>query len=134
VPQAVIAPEEPAPESPQVETETETSTSVQATSTSTSTVAVSAKQAAAPTIRALFLQKGHSTTAARIAGAVSLSIPKRSKGIMRISIVKGNKYCIFVGMTIQGIKNGKCTIVVKLIPNRGVSTVRRIAMTIRNGR
>ena len=97
-------------------------------------VAVSAKQAAVPAIRAMTLQKGHSTTAVRIANAVSLSIPKRSKGIMRISIVKGNKYCIFVGTTVRGIKNGKCTIVVKLIPTRGVSVVRQLTMTVRTSR
>ena len=33
---------------------------------------------------------------------------------MRISIVKGNMYCIFVGTTVRGIKNGKCTIPVQL--------------------
>jgi hypothetical protein len=128
----VNAPEEPAPQSPQVETEPETSTSVGVTSTSV--VAVSVKLAKAPTIRALSLQRGRSITAARIASAVSMSIPKRSQGIMRISIFTGNKNCIFVGMTIRGIRNGKCTIVVKLIPKKGLSTIRRTTMTVRNTR
>jgi hypothetical protein len=130
VPQAV--PEESAPQSPQVETEPETSTSVGVSSTSM--VAVNTKLTKAPTIRALSLQRGRSITAARIASAVSMSIPKQSLGIMRISIVKGNKYCIFVGKTIRGIKNGKCIIVVKLIPKRGLSTSRRTTMTVRNTR
>jgi hypothetical protein len=121
VPQAV--PEESGPQSPQVETEPETSTSM---------LAVNTKLAKAPTIRALSLQRGRSITAARIASAVSMSIPKQSLGIMRISIVKGNKYCIFVGKTIRGIKNGKCIIVVKLIPKRGLSTSRRTTMTVRS--
>jgi hypothetical protein len=123
VPQAV--PEESAPQSPQVETETATSTSM---------LAVNTKLTKAPTIRALSLQRGRSITAARIASAVSMSIPKQSLGVMRISIFTGNRFCIFVGKTIRGIKNGKCTIVVKLIPIRGVSVVRQLTMTVRNGR
>jgi hypothetical protein len=95
-------------------------------------LAVSGKLAKAPTIRALSLQRGRSITAARIASAVSMSIPKQSLGIMRISIFTGNKNCIFVGKTIRGIKNGKCIIVVKLIPKRGLSTSRRTTMTVRS--
>jgi hypothetical protein len=97
-------------------------------------LAVNTKLAKAPTIRALSLQRGRSITAARIASAVSMSIPKQSLGVMRISIFTGNRFCIFVGKTIRGIKNGKCTIVVKLIPKRGLSTSRRTTMTVRNTR
>jgi len=85
----------------------------------------------APLVRSMSVQKGRSTTAAQVAAAVSLKIPKRSVGTMRISITRGLKNCQFVGTSIKGIHEGKCTIVVILLPKKGKSTTRTNSLTIK---
>jgi hypothetical protein len=75
--------------------------------------------------------RGQSVTAAQVAKSVSLSIPKRSQGSMRISIMKGSRYCMFVGTTIKGVRAGKCSIAVVLIPKKGKSVIRNTSLTVR---
>jgi hypothetical protein len=75
--------------------------------------------------------RGKSVTAAQVAKAVSLLIPKRSQGVMRISIVKGGRYCMFVGTTIKGIRAGKCSIAVVLMPKKGKTVIRNTSLTVR---
>lgn len=84
----------------------------------------------ASTVKSLRIRKNRRTTAAKIAAAVSLKIPKRSQGSMRISITRGTKYCKFVGSTVRGIRAGSCTVTVVLIPKKGKPTVRTLKITV----
>jgi hypothetical protein len=77
------------------------------------------------------LRKGRLATAAQVAASVSFKIPKRSVGKMRISITRGTKNCQFVGTSIRGVRVGKCTIVVILLPKKGKSTMRTNSLTIK---
>ena len=49
---------------------------------------------------------------------------------MRISIATGSRNCRFVGSSIVGVRKGKCTVVVVLMPRTGRSTVRRTTITV----
>jgi hypothetical protein len=66
-----------------------------------------------------------------LAASVSMKIPKRSVGTMRISITKGTKYCAFVGSSLKGIREGKCTIVVIYLPRKGRSVLRSNTLTVK---
>jgi hypothetical protein len=77
------------------------------------------------------LRLHRSATAAKIAGLVSLKIPKRSQGSMRISITRGTKYCTFVGSTVRGARKGTCTVTVVLLSKKGKPTVRTLKITVR---
>lgn len=81
-------------------------------------------------VKSLRIRKNRSATAAKIAASVSLKIPKRSQGSMRISITRGTKYCKFVGSTVRGIRKGTCTVTVVLIPKKGKPTVRTLTITV----
>jgi hypothetical protein len=81
-------------------------------------------------VKVLKIGRNRSVTAAKIASAVSLKIPKRSKGTMRISITRGTKYCTFVGSTVRGIRKGTCTITVVLIPKKAKSTVKTLKIQV----
>jgi alpha-tubulin suppressor-like RCC1 family protein len=80
--------------------------------------------------KVLKVKRLQSLTAAKIASAVSLKIPKRSQGSMRISITRGTKYCKFVGSTVRGIRKGTCTITVVLMPKKGKSTVKTLKIQV----
>ena len=80
--------------------------------------------------KVLKVKRLRSLTAAKIAAAVSLKIPKRSQGSMRISITRGTKYCTFVGSTVRGIRKGTCTITVVLMPKKGKSTVKTLKIQV----
>ena len=77
------------------------------------------------------IRRLRSITAAKIASAVSLKIPKRSQGSMRISITRGTKHCRFVGSTVRGIKKGTCTVTVVLLPKKGKPTVKTLKIQVR---
>ena len=123
-------------------TSTSTSTLVTATtmsttsSTSTSTTVLMAsvgilKAQAVVLIHPMSMRRGSRVSAAKLAASVSMTIPKRSVGTMRISITKGNKYCAFTGTSLKGIRTGKCTIVVVYLPKRGPSVLRSNTLTVR---
>jgi len=86
---------------------------------------------AAPLVFPLAIQRGLKVSAAKLAASVSMSIPKRSVGTMRISITKGKQYCAFVGSSLKGIRTGKCTIVVILLPKRGKTVMRTNTLTVK---
>ena len=112
-------------------TSTTTSTS---TSTSTTVVMVSAALAKVKVvvlIHPMAVRRGSNVSAAKLAASVSMKIPKRSVGTMRISITKGNKYCAFIGTSLKAVRAGKCTVVVILLPKRGKSVVRSNTLTIK---
>jgi alpha-tubulin suppressor-like RCC1 family protein len=81
-------------------------------------------------VKVLKIGRNRSVTAAKIASAVSLKIPKRSKGTMRISITRGTRYCTFVGSTVRGIRKGTCTITVVLIPKKAKPTVKTLTIRV----
>jgi alpha-tubulin suppressor-like RCC1 family protein len=76
------------------------------------------------------IRKGRSISAARLATSVSLKIPKKSQGTMRISIVRGTKQCKFVGSTIRGIRRGKCDLLVVIFPKKGKPVLRRNTISV----
>jgi hypothetical protein len=82
------------------------------------------------TFKVVKLSRNRSITAAKIASAVSLKIPKRSQGSMRISITRGTKYCRFVGSTVRGVKKGTCTVTVVLLPKKGNPTVKTLKIQV----
>ncbi len=77
-----------------------------------------------PLVTAVRLRKGRAISAAKIAASVSIDIPKKSQGTMRISIVRGASNCKFVGSTIRGVRRGKCQVVVVRIPKKGKPLLR----------
>ena len=123
--------------------ETSSTSSTSTTSTTTSTTSTSTLEApvmtalvkAAPKpvllIRPMSMRRGSRVSAAKLAASVSMAIPKRSVGTMRISITKGNKYCAFVGTSLKAVRQGKCTIVVVYLPKRGPSVLRSNTLTVR---
>ena len=98
--------------------------------TPTTTQPTSLNSKSTSTVKSLRLRKNRSTTDAKIAAAVSMKIPKRSQGSMRISITRGTKYCKFVGSAVRGIRVGSCTVTVVLIPKKGKPTVRTLKITV----
>jgi alpha-tubulin suppressor-like RCC1 family protein len=108
------------------------------TTTTTATVAPTTTQptstpvglTSASAIKIVKVSRNRSVTAAKIASVVSLKIPKRSQGSMRISITRGTKYCKFVGSTVRGIKKGTCTVTVVLVPKKGKPTVRTLKIQV----
>ena len=129
-------------ESTSTSTSTSTATLVTATtmsatsSTSTSTTVLMAsvgilKAKVVVLIHPMAVRRGSNVSAAKLAASVSMTIPKRSVGTMRISITKGNKYCAFTGTSLKGIRTGKCTIVVVYLPKRGPSVLRSNTLTVK---
>lgn len=89
------------------------------------------KNTGVPLIQKLRVKKGRSVTAQRIAQAVSLAVPKKSQGKMRISIVKGTGTCRFVGTSIRALRKGTCTVSVSLVPKTGKTLTRKTTITVR---
>jgi hypothetical protein len=82
-------------------------------------------------IHPMVMRRGSNVSAAKLAASVSMTIPKRSVGTMRISITKGSKYCAFVGTSLKTKRPGKCTIVFIYLPKKGPSVFRRNTLTVR---
>ena len=120
-------------------TSTTTSTQPNATTSSTSTTetttsivaVVKAAPKVVPLIHPMALRRGSTVSAAKLAASVSMTIPKRSLGTMRISITKGTKYCAFTGSSLKAIRVGKCTIVVILLPKKGKTVMRTNVLTVK---
>ena len=112
-------------------TTTISATPIQAATTTTSpSNSATAVIPVGSAIKVLKVKRLRSLTAAKIAAAVSLKIPKRSQGSMRISITRGTKYCKFIGSTVRGIRKGTCTVTVVLIPKKAKSTVRTLKIQV----
>ena len=109
---------------------TSVATTIASTVTPSTTQPGASTASTTSTVKSLRIRNNRSTTAAKIAAAVSLKIPKRSQGSMRISITRGTKYCKFVGSTVRGIRAGTCTVTVVLIPKKGKPTVRTLKITV----
>jgi hypothetical protein len=50
---------------------------------------------------------------------------------MRITIVKGTKYCTFVGTQVRGVRKGTCAITIVMIPKKGKKVTRTTTLTVR---
>ena len=122
---------------------TTTTTTTTAGSTTSSMVATSTTTTVAPVavnvapkvvllIHPMVMRRGSKVSAAKLAASVSLSIPKRSVGTMRISITKGKQYCAFVGTSLTAVRAGKCTIVVIFLPKKGRSVLRSNTLTVKS--
>ena len=86
---------------------------------------------AKPNVKSLVMKRGTKVSAAKLASAVSMAIPKTSQGSMRIVIVSGVTRCVFRGNAIAAVQKGKCTISVTLLPKQGKSVTRRTSITVR---
>lgn len=115
---------------------TPTTTELPATPTSTtsSTVAVPvvALLKEVVLIHPMTMRRGSKVSAAKLAASVSMTIPKRSVGSMRISITKGKQYCAFVGTSLKAVRTGKCTIVVIFLPKKGKTVLRSNTLTVKS--
>ena len=114
-----------------------TTSSMVATSTTTTVapVAVAVVNAApkvVPLIHPMTMRRGSKVSAAKLAASVSMAIPKRSVGSMRISITKGKQYCAFVGTSLKAVRAGKCTVVVIFLPKKGRSVLRSNTLTVKS--
>jgi hypothetical protein len=92
---------------------------------------MAAKAKAVVLIHPMAMRRGSQLSAAKLAASVSMSIPKRSVGTMRISITKGKQYCAFVGTSLKAVRKGKCTIVVIFLPKKGRSVLRSNTLTVK---
>jgi alpha-tubulin suppressor-like RCC1 family protein len=114
---------------------TGTTTSTASSTSSSSTVAMASaavlKGKVVVLIHPMVMRRGSNVSAAKLAASVSMTIPKRSVGTMRISITKGSKYCAFVGTSLKTKRPGKCTIVFIYLPKKGPSVLRRNTLTVR---
>jgi hypothetical protein len=105
------------------------------TTTTVAPVAVAVVNAAPKVvllIHPMAMRRGSKVSAAKLAASVSMSIPKRSVGTMRISITKGKQYCAFVGTSLKAVRAGKCTIVVIFLPKKGRSVLRSNTLTVKS--
>ena len=114
-----------------------TTSSMVATSTTTTVapvavVAVNVAPKVVLLIHPMVMRLGSKVSAAKLAASVSMSIPKRSVGTMRISITKGKQYCAFVGTSLKAVRAGKCTIVVIFLPKKGRSVLRSNTLTVKS--
>ena len=114
-----------------------TTSSMVATSTTTTVapVAIAVLNAApkvVPLIHPMTMRRGSKVSAAKLAASVSMAIPKRSVGSMRISITKGKQYCAFVGTSLKAVRAGKCTVVVIFLPKKGRSVLRSNTLTVKS--
>ena len=114
---------------------TATTTSTASSTSTSSTVGLASaavlKGKVVVLIHPMVMRRGSNVSAAKLAASVSMTIPKRSVGTMRISITKGSKYCAFVGTSLKAMRPGKCTIVVIYLPKKGPSVLRRNTLTVR---
>lgn len=108
--------------------------------TTTSTTVVPASGASAgtdgavasttkPSLR-VTVRRGRTASAATIARAAGLSIPRRSQGTMRISIVSGASRCEFAGSAVRGRATGTCRVRVLLVPKKGATVSRTVTLTV----
>ena len=116
-----------------ISTSTNTTSTTTPTEPTTSTVALTkvAVPKATVLIHSLAMRRGSKMSAAKVAASVSMKIPRRSVGTMRISITKCRQYCAFAGTSLKAVRKGKCTIVVIYLPKKGPSVLRSNTLTVR---
>ncbi len=111
-----------------VTTSTSPTTTVVGATTTTSPVAA-LTTSASPSLR-VTVRRGRSASAATIAKAAGLAIPRKSQGTMRISIVSGTSRCTFVGSSVRGRSVGTCRVRVLLVPKTGRTVSRTVTVSV----
>jgi hypothetical protein len=112
-------------------TTTTTTTSSSTTDAPVMMAVVKATPKVVPLIHPMALRRGVMVSATKLAASVSMTVPKRSVGTLRISITKGKQYCAFVGTSLKGIRAGKCTVVLILLPKKGKTLIRSNTLTVK---
>ena len=141
-PDPTPAPSDPSstPESPSPSTSVPTSAGNSTEPTATTSTSLTARDVGMPSqtsstkkvlVRPLSVRRGQLISAKTIASAVSMAVPKTSKGSMRIAITSGGSRCVFRGSAIVGVRAGKCTVAVTLMPKAGKNTTRRTTISVR---
>ena len=111
-----------------VTTSTSTTTAAGVASTTTSPTAA-LTTSVSPSLR-VTVRRGRSASAATIAKAAGLAIPRKSQGTMRISIVSGTSRCTFVGSSVRGRSVGTCRVRVLLVPKSGRTVSRTVTVSV----
>ena len=111
-----------------VTTSTSPTTTVVGATTTTSPAAA-LTTSASPSLR-VTVRRGRSASAATIAKAAGLAIPRKSQGTMRISIVSGTSRCTFVGSSVRGRSVGTCRVRVLLVPKTGRTVSRTVTVSV----
>jgi hypothetical protein len=111
-----------------VTTSTSPTTTVVGATTTTSPAAA-LTTSASPSLR-VTVRRGRSASAATIAKAAGLAIPRKSQGTMRISIVIGTSRCTFVGSSVRGRSVGTCRVRVLLVPKTGRTVSRTVTVSV----
>lgn len=83
-----------------------------------------------PVITQIRLRRGRSVSASKIAQAVSMTVPKTSKGKLRISIVRGAQNCVFSNTSIRAVRKGRCTVSVTMVPKNGKTFTRKTTINV----
>ncbi|NBR66459.1 MAG: hypothetical protein EBT79_04105 [Actinobacteria bacterium] len=104
-----------------------TTTVVGATTTTSPVAALTTS--ASPSLR-VTVRRGRSASAATIAKAAGLAIPRKSQGTMRISIVSGTSRCAFAGSSVRGRSVGTCRVRVLLVPKKGRTVSRTVTVSV----
>ena len=104
---------------------TSTTTTLLTSTTTSATAAATTSKSSVLTVR-----RGRSLTAARLAAAVGVAIPRGSRGKLRLSIVSGARACGFVGSSVRGLRLGTCRVAVILIPKKGRTTTRHVTVRV----
>lgn len=110
---------------PPATTTSAVTTSTIATASPSGTVTSTARPSLRVTVR-----RGRTASAATIAKAAGLAIPRKSQGTMRISIVSGASRCVFVGSAVRGASTGTCRVRVLLVPKKGATVSRTVTLTV----
>jgi len=111
-----------------VTTSTSPTTTVVGATTTTSPVAA-LTTSASPSLR-VTVRRGRTASAATIAKAAGLAIPRKSQGTMRISIVSGTSRCAFAGSSVRGRSVGTCRVRVLLVPKKGRTVSRTVTVSV----
>lgn len=83
-----------------------------------------------PRASLLVVKVGKVVSAARIAGATGLSIPRGSQGTLRISILSGLRSCRFAGTSVRGTARGTCTVRALYLPKKGRTVSRTVTVKV----
>ena len=100
------------------------------TAATTTTLLVPASMVPVTQKVTLTVRRGRTLSAARLAKAVGMTIPRGSQGRMRFSITSGATRCVFAGSAVRGTRTGTCRVSVVLIPKKGKSTARSITVKV----
>lgn len=115
------------PSADPAQTDTSSAPGPATTNTLTTTTTTVAKTTAPRTVT---VRKSRTVSAARIASAAGLSIPRKSQGTMRISITSGLTRCRFAGSSVRGTSIGTCRVRVMMVPRTGRVTTRYVTVKV----